>query len=129
MMTFLTVRQPWAHLIAIGRKTLETRSWATAHRGPLAIHAGRRVDLAACRRWGIDPRTLRRGVIECVVDLVDCRRLTADDEAAAMCPCDGLYGFVLRDVRRIEADVPAVGRLGLWRAALALPGIRQEVTA
>ena len=36
----LTLHQPWASLIAIGAKTMETRSWSTSYRGPLAIHAG-----------------------------------------------------------------------------------------
>lgn len=35
----LTIRQPWAQLIALGVKTIETRSWSTRYRGPLAIHA------------------------------------------------------------------------------------------
>jgi hypothetical protein len=37
----LTLWQPWATLIAEGVKTIETRSWRTNHRGPLAIHAAR----------------------------------------------------------------------------------------
>lgn len=37
----LTLTQPWASLMAIGAKTLETRSRSTTYRGPLAIHAGR----------------------------------------------------------------------------------------
>lgn len=40
-MKTLTIRQPWASLIAAGVKTIETRSWSTRYRGPLAIHAGR----------------------------------------------------------------------------------------
>lgn len=40
-MKALTIRQPWAALIAAGVKTIETRSWPTKHRGPLAIHAGK----------------------------------------------------------------------------------------
>lgn len=39
-MNALTIRQPWASLIAAGVKTIETRSWSTKYRGPLAIHAG-----------------------------------------------------------------------------------------
>ena len=39
-MKALTVRQPWASLIALGVKRIETRSWRTSYRGPLAIHAG-----------------------------------------------------------------------------------------
>lgn len=50
-MKALSLTQPWATLIALGDKRLnspashikqiETRSWRTAHRGPLAIHAAK----------------------------------------------------------------------------------------
>lgn len=38
-MKALTLWQPWAALVAAGVKTIETRSWGTDYRGPLAIHA------------------------------------------------------------------------------------------
>lgn len=44
-MKALTLHQPWASLIAVGVKTIETRSWATKYRGPLAIHAGKHFEL------------------------------------------------------------------------------------
>ncbi|MGF6357119.1 hypothetical protein ABIE27_005058 [Paenibacillus sp. 4624] len=47
-MKTVTIIQPWTTLVALGVKTLETRSWATKHRGPLAIHAGQKVDKEAC---------------------------------------------------------------------------------
>jgi hypothetical protein len=37
----LTLTQPWATLVAIGAKRIETRSWGTSYRGPLAIHAAK----------------------------------------------------------------------------------------
>lgn len=40
-MKALTLWQPWASLVALGVKTIETRSWSTSHRGPLAIHASK----------------------------------------------------------------------------------------
>jgi hypothetical protein len=40
-MKAITLHQPWATLVAIGAKQIETRSWKTAYRGPLAIHAGK----------------------------------------------------------------------------------------
>jgi activating signal cointegrator 1 len=55
-MRALSLRQPWASLIAIGAKKVETRSWSTRYRGPIAIQASRRFtdsDLAAC--GGIAP--------------------------------------------------------------------------
>lgn len=38
-MKAITLTQPWATLVAIGAKKIETRSWSTSHRGTLAIHA------------------------------------------------------------------------------------------
>lgn len=40
-MKALTLTQPWATLVAIGAKKIETRSWNTAYRGQLAIHAAK----------------------------------------------------------------------------------------
>lgn len=40
-MKALTLTQPWATLIAIGAKQIETRSWSTSYRGPMAIHAAK----------------------------------------------------------------------------------------
>lgn len=40
-MKAITLTQPWATLVAIGAKRIETRSWSTNYRGPLAIHAGK----------------------------------------------------------------------------------------
>ncbi len=38
-MKALSLTQPWASLVALGAKRVETRSWPTSYRGPLAIHA------------------------------------------------------------------------------------------
>ena len=40
-MKALTLTQPWASLVAIGAKRIETRSWSTPYRGLLAIHAAK----------------------------------------------------------------------------------------
>lgn len=42
-MRAITVHQPWASLVAANVKTIETRSWSTKYRGPLAIHAAKRL--------------------------------------------------------------------------------------
>ena len=54
-MKVITLTQPWATLVAIGAKRIETRSWATKYRGPLLIHAaaglgpgGKRAFYARC---------------------------------------------------------------------------------
>ncbi|MFA5169832.1 MAG: ASCH domain-containing protein [Candidatus Paceibacterota bacterium] len=42
-MKAITVIQPWTSLIALGEKKIETRSWKTNYRGPLAIHASKTI--------------------------------------------------------------------------------------
>ena len=37
-MKALSLLQPWATLVVMGVKQIETRSWSTAYRGPLLIH-------------------------------------------------------------------------------------------
>lgn len=48
-MKLISLYEPWATLMRLGLKTIETRSWATAYRGPLAIQASKgglsRIDL------------------------------------------------------------------------------------
>ncbi len=102
-MKALSIRQPWASLIARGEKTIEVRSWSTSYRGPLLICAG-------AKRHGCDPT----GVCLALVDLVDCRRFAAGDEAAACCGADpGDWAWVLGNVRPVEAQA-VNGALGLF---------------
>ena len=54
-MIALSVKQPWASLIASGRKQIETRVWSTPYRGPLLICAGQSPDIGAMRRFGVVP--------------------------------------------------------------------------
>lgn len=54
-MRALTLTQPWATLVALGAKRVETRSWGTAYRGSLAIHAAKGMDAAARAYAGTDP--------------------------------------------------------------------------
>lgn len=77
-MKCVTLTQPWASLVAIGAKTIETRSWPTPYRGPLAIHAARsmpRLARTIAERHrellGVDPDELPRGDIIAVCELLD----------------------------------------------------------
>jgi len=51
----LTLTQPWATLVAIGAKSIETRSWSTSYRGPIAIHAAKGFPKWASETCGDDP--------------------------------------------------------------------------
>jgi activating signal cointegrator 1 len=103
----LTLTAPWGTLISLGAKTIETRSWSTSYRGPLAIHQGSNLKPVGGKRglwelvWHPPFRDvlaehagsrhmddilagLPRGVIVAVCDLVGCyptARTDGGDEA------------------------------------------------
>jgi len=137
----VSLHQPWATMIAIGRKTFETRSWPTRHRGPLAIHAARRLegenidrilggeafDLLgrAYQHLLLDELTSRRyplGAIVAVANVVDCIRVgeetpPADPGTIEYCLGDytaGRYAWRLEDVQPLKTPVACRGAQGLW---------------
>lgn len=85
-MRALSLHQPWASLVAVGAKRVETRSWQTRYRGPLAIHAAQRYPRSMLS--GLEPATVAlmhnalygspfgltepRGCIVATCRLVDC---------------------------------------------------------
>lgn len=105
-MKALSVRQPWASLIASGRKTIEVRTWRTNYRGPLIICAS---------KWPLLPGR-PAGVAVCTVTLIDCRQITQDDASAACCDVDPSreFAWVLADARPLDFLVPVSGKLGLF---------------
>lgn len=128
-MKAITVQQPWSWCIATGHKKVENRSWTTAYRGPLAIHAGRTVDRDSVPmvtnllvELGVlpdltaevpDRHLAATGVVVAVVDLVDiCTN-------PARCYCGpwaamGQNHWKLANVRAFAEPFPARGSQGLW---------------
>jgi hypothetical protein len=77
----ISLWEPWATLMAIGAKRIETRSWQTSYRGWLAIHASKGglaksqlretlADLAFAK--ALECVELKPGHILAVVKLEDC---------------------------------------------------------
>ena len=106
-MKALSVRQPWAELIARGEKTIEVRDKGTRHRGPLLIVAMKRPDVWAA------------GHAIAVVDVVDSRPMTRADEAAALSEYrPGNKAWVLENPRRVK-PVPVTGKQGVYEVDLS----------
>lgn len=130
-MKALTLHQPYATLIALGVKTMETRSWYTRYRGPLAIHAAKvwteeafeeiRDEVAgkpyrdALRAAGYRVLgDLPRGAVVATCQLVDCmpaERVTPEDFGDYT---PGRWAWVLRDVQPLSEPVVTRGYQGMW---------------
>lgn len=109
----ISIKQPWATLIASGRKTIEVRTWRTHYRGPLVLVASKAPDVAACKAHDLDPRELAAGVTVALVDLVDVRRGRPNDAAAACISARGAWAWMLANVRRLQ-PVRMKGKLSLF---------------
>ncbi|WP_297428944.1 ASCH domain-containing protein [Clostridium sp.] len=139
-MKVLTLRQPWATLIAIREKLIETRSWKTDYRGPLLIHAGKSIDKEACEDYfiketlhihGFTQYNLPTGVILAKVNLIDCIKIDVGtdpklrkaflengkvlrgNEYSFGDYTPGRYAWKLSNITNIK-PIKAKGRLSLW---------------
>ncbi|WP_300611056.1 ASCH domain-containing protein [Trebonia sp.] len=109
-MKALTVRQPWASLIMCGAKDVECRTWMTAYRGPLLIHAGLALDQGALTAHAhLVPGDLPRGVLLGTVTMTACVR----DHPSPWAEPGGWH-WVLADPVPFTVPVEYRGKLGLW---------------
>lgn len=133
-MKALTLTQPWATLVALGEKKIETRSWYTSYRGPLAIHAAigfpgwaksqcfQPEFAVPLSGYGLSPDDLPRGRVLCVTELEECIETRAVDmdqltlRERAFGNFDyGRFAWFLGPVSRTFEPAPyAKGKLGLW---------------
>ncbi|MBW4598961.1 MAG: ASCH domain-containing protein [Calothrix sp. FI2-JRJ7] len=141
-MKIITLHQPWAHLIAIGYKHYETRSWHTKYRGALAIHSAKRpVSLEELARISnesagtldlnfLTALNYEYGKIVVVAELTDCLamvdkhhpgRLDSTIKVSSVSALEkacgdwraGRYAWELKDIKKLDAPIPYKGRQGL----------------
>jgi activating signal cointegrator 1 len=133
-MKAISLWQPWASAVALGLKTIETRSRLTWHDGELAICAAQKksielVDTLEILRSSnleiakgfadLEFLDLPFGAVVAVANLQECVRT---DMISNLTPTEralgdytpGRYGWVLRDVRRLKTPVPVIGRQFLF---------------
>jgi hypothetical protein len=108
----LSVKAPWADLIASGDKTVEVRSWHTHYRGPLVICSGATPDIGgAARKYKRHIGAL--GVTRCLVHLLDVRGPKPGDATRALVAPGHNFCWVL-ELTRTLPPVAVKGRLGLF---------------
>ena len=132
-MKVLSLRQPYAELIVSGKKTIESRLWATKFRGEFLIHAGMNVSLGACKRFGFDPENLTKGAVVGKAVLISVKEYLTDedylkDSDKHFGSKEGLeefgwsgkkkYGFVLENVERVNPPISLKGQLGFFNYLL-----------
>lgn len=74
-MKVITIKQPWATLIAEGIKQYEFRTWKTKYRGEIYIHAGKSIDKEAMERFEYLHLEYPFGKIIARANLTDCVRV------------------------------------------------------
>jgi hypothetical protein len=108
----LSIRQPWASLIAHGQKTVEKRSRPTQFRGDFLV--------CVSGRDTHPDKSLPRGVALCIVELFDCRPLQPGDCSAgggiAYDPTQ--FAWLLRNVRPLKTPFPVKGSLSWFTVEL-----------
>lgn len=155
-MKALTLTQPWATLVAIGAKSIETRSWRV-ERTPvrIAIHAAKGFPDDARYIATTEPfhtalggglaSELPIGKIIAIADLTICFRFAAGTERqirersadGALPPHEadfgdfsaGRYGFRLLNVVKLPEPVEARGMLNLWNVPEEIAAIVEEQVA
>lgn len=128
-MKALSVREPWASLIARGDKTVEVRSWPTKHRGDLVIVSSARVtstERALCEAFDVEPVL---GVTRAIVRVVDCVPFTresvskawldhvGDEAIETLCSAPsrgGAYAWILADANQKIPAIVTRGALNLY---------------
>ncbi len=137
-MKALSIIQPWASLIALGAKRIETRSWRTEYCGPVAIHASKRFPedcgilcfdepfrtvLSDYLReiHGSRVAYLPTGSILATVDLVDCLPVQSihsglfnENEWSFGDFSAGRFGWIFENVKRLQRPIQCKGAQGLW---------------
>ena len=144
-MKALTLWEPYASLVALGHKTVETRSWAAPRDligGRIAIHAAKRaMDL---RDWPNEllfkisdeaPEMLEQqphyGCVVATARLAACGQVNYVQKGQAyyVYPSTpgqvaidvygdfsrGRYLWILDEIQRLDPPVPARGRQGVWK--------------
>lgn len=123
-MKTITIKQPWATLIAEGYKEYEFRTWKSSYRGDILIHAGKGIDKEAMKRFEYLNLKYPLGCIIAKAKMTDCivvdeklrRELKEKDEKVYRGVQDrnwNGYGFKMADVEKIE-PIYINGKLSLW---------------
>lgn len=121
-MKVITLKQPWATLVAEGIKQYEFRTWKTNYRGKILIHAGAGVDKKDMEKFkdlNLDYPSKR---IIAEVEIEDClelndelnNKIINENNIAYGSKYRSGYAWKLTNVKKIKSNEIINGQLGLW---------------
>ena len=121
-MKAITLKQPWATLIAEGLKEYEFRSWKINYRGEILIHAGKTVDKEAMERFKHLDLEYPKSRIVARVIIKDCIKLNDKENKAIIKENALIYGDINRDgyawklklIEKINNKEEVLGKQGIW---------------
>lgn len=142
-MKVISLWQPWASLIALGLKQIETRSWPTTYRGPLLIHAAKKwnreleklwckwmpntavIEQSVVASYAVRCDVVPLGAIVCQCELVDCREMDYKFLSIDLLGIGskeeefgdyriGRHAWFLANVKPLKTPIPCVGRQGFF---------------
>ena len=131
-MKAISLLQPWATLVVLGIKTIETRSWRTSYRGRILIHAsqGKAGNIFAAeppfKKYIPNFKTLPFGAIigeATITDVIPVEMMQMTDELINRLTMEekafgdyseGRYAWIMEDPKPFATPIPARGTLSIW---------------
>ena len=122
-MRVITLKQPWATLVAEGLKKYEFRSWKYSYRGELLIHAGKGIDKDAMKKFEHLNLKYSQSRIVAKVRILDCIELNDEINKKIISENEFVYGhkydrtgyaWKLELIEKINNDEERSGRQGIW---------------
>lgn len=125
-MKVITIKEPFATLIAEGYKEYEFRTWRTKYRGEILIHAGKGIDKKAIEKFKYLNLKYSSGKIIAKAVLTDCIKINNQAREMLKDKNEHLiyssiikntdwngYGFKLENIEKID-PIEINGKLSLW---------------
>jgi len=138
-MKALSIKQPWAYLVASGHKKYETRSWATKYRGPVMIHSSAglmtKLQKRTYERWirdyGLNVDYQNYLYYGCIIGVATLADVCVINEQFTIDKLDGAYlsnkeytfgdyslpgrfAWEMKDAMMFDRSIPMKGNLGIW---------------
>jgi len=99
----ISLKQPWANLVASGKKTIETRKWTTNFRGKIVICSSQKPSIAPA------------GYALCTAELYHIEPMKRQhEEKACIKIYPGAFSWFLKNIRPFKNPIPVKGKLGIF---------------